>query len=211
MILQAWKNTDMTTRTLMAACAAVVILIAILFVVPACAGGKVDLSQAKVQLEQSAATLAQAEAKANQDAADAVARGDTKAAEKARKTAEHAKKMREGAEQASAAMVIDPATGEVDLEATAGSAVTKAGALLPPPYNLIALIGAPIVVGMAQEWRRKRAADAAKSIVKSVDEWIKADPMVMQSAKNMPDSVKAAVHAPLTKDAVKLIDTVSTT
>lgn len=85
--------------------------------------------------------------------------------------------------------------GNVDLEATTLGALSVAVPAVAP-YALL--------VGAVYKWWQK--SKTASSLVKSWDQWKRADPTVQNAATNMDANVKAAVHAPLTKDAKRLIE-----
>jgi hypothetical protein len=91
-----------------------------------------------------------------------------------------------------------------------GSTAAGAAALLPPPWNVLAIVGLPIVVGGIQEFRKRRADQNAKSIVNSIDVLMQ-DAIVKSSLKGVNEQVKKDAHAQLTEQAKKLIESESVT
>lgn len=63
---------------------------------------------------------------------------------------------------------LDAAKGP-DGEYTVESVSTSASMLLPPPWNIIGLVGIPLAIGLAQQIRVKKQEKATRSVVNSID------------------------------------------
>jgi hypothetical protein len=161
--------------------------------------------QLAAQVELAKANLEELKANATADIAKAAEAGDAKLEAKARETVATVEKIQ--AKVASVEKIVKVnADGSVDPAATA----TGAAALLPPPWNVLAMLGIPLVVGGIQEVRKRRADANAKSIVNSVDVLMQ-DAIVKNALKNVNSDVKASAHEQLTPAAKKLIDAESVT
>lgn len=69
-----------------------------------------------------------------------------------------------------------------------GAAIgAAAGAVLPPPWNLVALLGAPLVTGLVQEFRLRGLKADADQIVDSVEAMRAANPTLKNEMKSMKD------------------------
>lgn len=97
--------------------------------------------------------------------------------------------------------------GGVDLGATASSV----GLLLPPPWNIIWGIGAPLIVGGVQELRRKRAVAAtdaneaaARDLVNLIDR-LRLNPEIGASVSSYMKSNKEEIHKNVLGDVAKAI------
>jgi hypothetical protein len=157
------------------------------------------------QYTQAKANLEELKANATADITKAVAEGDAKLEAKARETVATVEKIQ--AKVASVEKIVKVnADGSVDPAATA----TGAAALLPPPWNVLAMLGIPLVVGGIQEVRKRRADANAKSIVNSVDVLMQ-DAIVKNALKNVNSDVKADAHKQLTPAAKALIESESVT
>lgn len=169
--------------------------------------GQVDLTEIDRRLDETAANLNTVVQNAEAELAAAQASGDQGRIDRAQRTLDTAREYQRPVNTAANTVVLDPATGQVDVTAT----TTNVAGFLPPPYNIIALIAAPLIAGGLQEFRRRRALRAAESLVTSVDTWMRSDPAVMNSAKDMPAAVKDTVHSRLTPMAVEILNNTSTT
>jgi hypothetical protein len=161
--------------------------------------------QLAAQVELAKANLEELKANATADITKAVAEGDAKLEAKARETVKTVEKAQEKLAAVESTIKRD-AAGNVDPAATA----TGAAALLPPPWNVLAMLGIPLVVGGIQEVRKRRADANAKSIVNSIDVLMQ-DAIVKGALKNVNPDVKASAHEQLTPAAKKLIDAESVT
>jgi len=133
-----------------------------------------DTSATKAQL----ATIRQETEAEYQEAKTA---GDDKAAERAAKTLEKVKQAED---------FLGKATGP-DGAFDPGKAAGAAGALLPPPWNLIVMLGAPLLAAGVQELRvRKKEADAV-SIINGIEALKATDPGVKTALKTHENVVKA--------------------
>jgi len=157
------------------------------------------------QYTQAKANLEELKANATADITKAVAEGDAKLEAKARETVKTVEKAQEKLAAVESTIKRD-AAGNVDAAGTA----TGAAALLPPPWNVLAMLVIPAVVGGVQEVRKRRADANAKSIVNSVDVLMQ-DAIVKNALKNVNPDVKASAHEQLTHAAKKLIDAESVT
>jgi len=157
------------------------------------------------QYTQAKANLEELKANATADITKAVAEGDAKLEAKARETVKTVEKAQEKLAAVERTIKRD-AAGNVDAAGTA----TGAAALLPPPWNVLAMLVIPAVVGGVQEVRKRRADANAKSIVNSVDVLMQ-DAIVKNALKNVNPDVKASAHEQLTHAAKKLIDAESVT
>lgn len=86
---------------------------------------------------------------------------------------------------------IDPANG-----------LAAAGALLPPPWNLLAMVGIPIGVGLFQELRVRQKQKAAVSIVDGISAAAAEDPNM---AKALVDN-KDTLRLNFSPEAVKIVN-----
>jgi len=194
--------------------ASIAFLFALIVMFPGCAslGGLFGTQgesgpdpQLAAQVELAKANLEELKANATADIAKAVEAGDAKLEAKARETVATVEKIQ--AKVASVEKIVKVnADGSVDPAATA----TGAAALLPPPWNVLAMLGIPLVVGGIQEVRKRRADANAKSIVNSIDVLMQ-DAIVKGALKNVNPDVKASAHEQLTPAAKKLIDAESVT
>lgn len=161
--------------------------------------------QLAAQVELAKANLEELKANATADITKAVEAGDAKLEAKARETVATVEKI-----QAKVAVVENTikrdAAGNVDAAGTA----TGAAALLPPPWNVLAMLGIPLVVGGIQELRKRQSDANAKSIVNSIDVLMQ-DAIVKGALKNVNPDLKASAHEQLTPAAKKLIDAESVT
>ncbi|MGH7242924.1 MAG: hypothetical protein ACREJD_05850 [Phycisphaerales bacterium] len=160
---------------------------AILLVLAACAASGVDakavdaqvsraqtsLDAAKGEYEKKAAE-ATAEKKAAFDAGDKTAQAEAAAKQKVAETtlARIAELEKKASDLKAAVATATKPDGTIDVATAAGSV----GAFLPPPWNLIAMVGVPLIVGGIQQLRigkEKSKADQldedARSIVNYLD------------------------------------------
>lgn len=162
--------------------------------------------QLVAQYEQAKTNLEELKANATADIEKAVEEGDAKLEAKARETLATVQQAQ--AKLAAVENIVKKdETGAVDPAATA----TSAAALLPPPWNVLAMLGIPLVVGGVQEIRRRQAVADAKSIVNSVDVLMTKSEAVKSALKSVDAEAKAAAHEQLTPAAKKLIDAESVT
>jgi hypothetical protein len=161
--------------------------------------------QLAAQVELAKANLEELKANATADIAKAVEAGDAKLEAKARETVAVVTSIQTKVAAVESTIKRD-AAGNVDPAATA----TGAAALLPPPWNVLAMLGIPLVVGGIQEVRKRRADANAKSIVNSVDVLMQ-DAIVKNALKNVNSDVKASAHEQLTPAAKALIESESVT
>jgi len=194
--------------------ASIAFLFALIVMFPGCAslGGLFGTQgesgpdpQLAAQVELAKANLEELKANATADIAKAVEAGDAKLEAKARETVKTVEKAQEKLAAVESTIKRD-AAGNVDPAATA----TGAAALLPPPWNVLAMLVIPAVVGGVQEVRKRRADANAKSIVNSIDVLMQ-DAIVKGALKNVNPDVKASAHEQLTPAAKKLIDAESVT
>jgi outer membrane murein-binding lipoprotein Lpp len=162
--------------------------------------------QLVAQYEQAKTNLEELKANATADINQAVAEGDAKLEAKARETLKTVERIEKAAEDIEKVVKRDEA-GNLDPAAT----VTGAAALLPPPWNVLAMLGIPLVVGGIQEYRKRQSDATARSIVNSVDVLMSKSEAVKSALKGVDAEVKAAAHEQLTPAAKKLIDTESVT
>jgi hypothetical protein len=166
--------------------------------------------QLVAQYEQAKTNLEELKANATADINQAVAEGDAKLEAKARETLKTVERIEKAADKFEAVVKKDE-TGAVDPAAT----VTGAAALLPPPWNVLAMVGIPLIVGGIQEMSKRKAvaqkeADT-KSIINSIDVLMTKNDAVKAALKNVDAEAKAAAHAQLTPAAKQLIDAESVT
>ena len=199
--------------------ALIVAVLSLVVMLPGCAGFKGIFGtpgetgpdpQLVAQYEQAKTNLEELKANATADIEKAVEEGDAKLEAKARETLATVERIEKAADKFEAVVKKD-ATGAVDPAATA----TSAAALLPPPWNVLAMLGIPLVVGGVQEWSKRKAvaqkeADA-KSIVNSIDVLMTKNDAVKAALKNVDADAKAAAHAQLTPAAKQLIEAESVT
>jgi hypothetical protein len=162
--------------------------------------------QLVAQYEQAKTNLEELKANATADITKAVAEGDAKLEAKARETLATVEKAQDKL-AAVENVVKKDANGAVDTAATA----TSAAALLPPPWNVLAMLGIPIVVGGIQELRKRQSDANARSIVNSIDVLMTKNEAVKAALKNVDADTKAAAHEQLTPAAKKLIESESVT
>lgn len=162
--------------------------------------------QLVAQYEQAKTNLEELKANATADITQAVAEGDAKLEAKARETLKAVERIENAAKELEAVVKKDE-TGAVDPAATA----TSAAALLPPPWNVVAMLGIPLVVGVAQEYRKRQSDANARSIVNSIDVLMTKNDAVKAALKTVDAEAKAAAHAQLTPAAKQLIDAESVT
>jgi hypothetical protein len=120
-----------------------------------------DVALARAEAERAVAAARQAEAEAQQRAERAEAAGDTKTAATERETAEIAGKV---ADHITRAVAAGSRAVNADGSITPGSVITAAAPFLPPPWNVIVLLGGTALtagLGFLAEKRRRDAADAA--------------------------------------------------
>ena len=78
-----------------------------------------------------------------------------------------------------------------------GSAIgAAAGAALPPPWNLVALIGAPLLTGVVQEFRLRGVKADADQIVDSVEAMRAASPTLKDAMKAAKDVAQKQLTRP---------------
>jgi len=121
-----------------------------------------DTTFAREQAAQARATLDTQKAAATADLTKAQAAGDTKAADRAAKTLDTISELESRLAKAEEMLAsVSAPDGGIDPAKAAGAA----GALLPPPWNIVAMLGVPAIVAAIQELRvRNRTADAVSII-----------------------------------------------
>jgi len=127
------------------------------------------------RMDEARGTLEQAEAiaRGERDAADA--RGDAATVAAADKTLAELAKYQAQLDKARAAIVAAQGPdGSIGPEGVIGAAAP----FIPPPWNLLALIGAPLVIGGIQELRKRRVENAAARVIDSIDILREASPDV---------------------------------
>lgn len=78
-----------------------------------------------------------------------------------------------------------------------GAAIgAAAGAVLPPPWNLVALLGAPLVTGLVQEFRLRGVKADADQIVDSVEAMRAASPTLKDAMKAAKDVASKQLTRP---------------
>lgn len=78
-----------------------------------------------------------------------------------------------------------------------GSAIgAAAGAALPPPWNIIALLGAPILTGVVQEFRLRSVKADADQVVDSVEAMRAANPTLKAEMKAVKDVAQKQLTRP---------------
>lgn len=196
-----------------------VAVLSLVVMLPGCAGFKGIFGtpgetgpdpQLVAQYEQAKTNLEELKANATADINQAVAEGDAKLEAKARETLKTVERIENAAASIEKTVKRDEA-GNVDPAATA----TGAAALLPPPWNVLAMVGIPLIVGGIQEMSKRKAvaqkeADT-KSIINSIDVLMTKNDAVKAALKNVDAEAKAAAHAQLTPAAKQLIDAESVT
>lgn len=188
----------------------------------AVAGLKDQAAATQAQLDLAKADAAAKLAKAQADAAAAVAAGNAAAKADAEKVAAAAQKTLDMAAQVQAqvdrftAVLSKAINPDGTINVPAGAAAV--GAALPPPWNLITMIGVPLAVGLVQQIRVKEAktnaasakdaADqmeaAARSLVNSIDV-VKSDPAVGSAVRAAFDAKKEEMHEQLTETAKRIL------
>lgn len=181
--------------------------------------------QATAVVQQTTSTTAAtlAKAKADQEArlAAALAAADPAGTQKANDTlvAIAQVQAKVDAVNATLAKVVKP-DGTVNV----GAVGSEVGALLPPPWNLIAILGGPLIAAGIQQWRLNQkqkdlasitldadqAQADAESIVKSIDV-LRAHPTAGPSVKAAMAGIKPQLQAVLTPGAKSTIEEVAKT
>lgn len=166
-------------------------------------GVKTSAELAKAKAEQAAkdaekitdeAERAAAIAKAQKDAADAQKQID-KANETIATADRWAKELKKAQELLAAATKPD---GTVD----PADALAGAGALLPPPWNLLAMVGIPIGIGLVQEIRVRQKQKAAESIVNGFSAAAAEDPNMAKALVENKDTLRLN----FTPEAAKIVN-----
>lgn len=158
---------------------------------------KEQLTTAQARLDE-----ARAQAAANLEAARQA--GDAARVANAEKTLATVDEWR-GKVATAANTIKTDAGGQLDISGTAASV----GALLPPPWNLLAMIGVPLVVGGVQELRRRNAVASGKSIVHHIDAMMAEDPKVREALKTVEPETKSNARTHLTPQAAAWIESES--
>lgn len=173
-----------------AACAA-----AVIYMGGCSTEGTPPIAAVQKSLDDSRVQLARLRAENEVALAEAKSKGDSKAQEKAEKSLEVIAKSEETANATAAAI------GAANGDPQAAEQLTKYTDKLPFPFNLIAGIGVPLAIAGVQEWRVRRAAGAADSIVQGINEVRKASPAVIEAM----DANKAAIEQKFTPLAKKIV------
>ena len=183
-----------------------VLLALTLACVPACTeSGEIDpaaIAAVRGQLEHANAQIAAARGDLQRSLSEAQARDDAAAVERARASLESLAGIEAKAARATAAIdrFVRP-DGTIDI----GAGASAAGAALPPPWNLLVMLGLPVVVGGIQEWRRTQAVKAAKSIVNSVDQLRIASPVVRTEMEKLAANEETDFSAAMTPLAQRIV------
>lgn len=137
-----------------------------------------DVAETRASIDAATVTLDESRARALQAQANAEAAGDSKTADAAIKTIETID--RTAAELAKVRAVIDAGTNP-DGSVNVGGAIGAVAPLVPPPWNVLLLVGAPLLTGAIGEIRRRRAVAAAAAVVNSIDLLKQTSPLVKQA------------------------------
>lgn len=90
---------------------------------------------------------------------------------------------------------------EPDGTVSVESVSTGLGAVLPPPWNILAFVGVPAVVALIQQARVKKKEQAMRSVVNSIDALRIKAPQVNQYFREHSNEM----HKHLTPDAIAAI------
>lgn len=178
------------------------------------------LQKSILDTTETSATAAAAMASSEQDYDRAVSAGDTAAAEKAKaewsksaKTKADADKMLVQLRETEKTLagvrktiseVEKGLKGALNPDGTINpdAAASTVGALLPPPWNVIVALGAPALIGVVGEIRRRRAVDAANSLI-GITEDLRA---VVPGVKETMHANEPTIHAKLSPLAKRLVE-----
>lgn len=98
--------------------------------------------------------------------------------------------------------------------------LTESAALLPFPFNVIVMVGAPLVVGGVQEWRQRRAVKAQNAIAEKYNRMFKETVGSIDSARKenplladlmAQEATKTALWEPLSTDTYEAINSLRNT
>lgn len=157
-----------------------------------------QIEDLKVQLSHQQDVLDQVKEDAEKAKTDAANKGDEDALAAAnKKLAEVAASQKAIDEALLRLQTATKPDGSIDV----GSAAAAAGAALPPPWNVLAIVGGIIVTGLAQEARVQREARAAKSITDGITAMQMNDPAASPMLKRNAD----AINGELTPRAKQII------
>lgn len=161
-----------------------------------------DGAQQKLDATKAAQEKALAEAQAAALAAktEAETRKAQEAAAAAAKTLEYLASLQAGLDKAKALQ--QAATGPDGRFDLAGAAA-GAGALVPPPWNLILMLGVPALVGLVQQKRVMDRDRDTRSVINAIDV-LRSDPSTGTAARSLMASAKAKMDEQLTPRARKL-------
>lgn len=176
-----------------------ILLAAALLSLPACNDGQAAAARAKA--ETLAELYAKEQAAKEADLVAETAKGDGADAAKVadlQKQIDQLASLKAYIDKAIATLKAAETPDTADDAAAAGSV----GALLPPPWNTVALIGGPLVIGLVQELRKRNSTAAAVSIVNGIT----AASANIPGFREMLDRAKPVLKAEYTPEAKKLVD-----
>lgn len=164
------------------------LMFAILFSVLCTGCGAFDPIQAKQQIDTAQEQVENTAVKLEEEKKVAEELGDEKKVADMQKSLDELAKLR--AQLNKAEQMLDAATNP-DGTFNVGGASSAIGAALPPPWNLLVMVGGPLLVGLVQEMRVRRETAAAVSLVNGITTLQMAEPTVMnQLLERNEDALK---------------------
>ena len=159
----------------------VLALVSVVVLILALAGcSAAGVSASRSQVASALSSLDQARAAAVERLSAAEAAGDAAAAERARDTIASADAINGRLDQVAAALA---AATNPDGSVNVGAAASAAAPFLPPPWNLVLLLGGPALAALIQELRVRRAVADAGSIVSGLEAAKAANPALGAALK----------------------------